>query len=149
MKTIGGLILGWFAGMFVACASIMFVTLFDLGFEQIGFPRAVLSYYLISLGICVAMLVLSNAARKHLKFMMFFVIAVVMVMAIGLGQTGGGGFTAGSDLYHADELISEMIVMLARAAMYVIPGAMAALYTILAYNGVCDESKQDDLTLAD
>lgn len=147
MKTIGGLILGWIAGMFVACAIIMCVTLFDLGFEQIGFPRAVLTYYVISLGICVAMLVLSEAARKQLKYMMFFVSAVLMVMGIGLDQVGGGGLTAGSDLFHAKELILEITVMMARAGMYVFPGALAALYTFLAFDSIRAAQQQKTLSL--
>ncbi|MBC2692606.1 MULTISPECIES: hypothetical protein [Pseudomonas] len=132
MKTIAGLFLGMFAGWFCAVGIIVFTTLVGVGVGQLGFTQYTFWYYILSVCLCVSLLIGSRAARQQIKFMMFFVIAVILVLGIGF-LTFTEPYTSGDAFTQIQANMLGLAKLLAKVVMYVVPGALAAFYAFLAY----------------
>lgn len=147
MKTIVGMICGWFGGIGLAGAFIAIFSLFDAGVERIGFTQLTFGYYVTCLTVCVTMLVMSKPARRQVKFMGLFAFALFLIMAIGLGQVMEPA-PAGNQIELMRAQAEAFAIFLAQAVMYVVPGALALLYTTLAYTGMREESERNRVNMA-
>ncbi|OAS07632.1 hypothetical protein AYO08_09830 [Pseudomonas putida] len=147
MTTIFGIIFGWFSGIALAGAFIAIFIMFDAGVELLGFTQITFGYYVVSLMLCVTMLAMSKPARRHLKFMGLFAFALFLVMAVGLGKVIEP-VPAGDQIELMRAQAETFAVFLAQAVMYVVPGALALLYTMLAYNGVREERERNRVNMA-
>ncbi|MGZ0787274.1 hypothetical protein ACXM5X_30480 [Pseudomonas saponiphila] len=135
MKTIVGLFWGAFAGAFCGIGIIAFITVLGVGAEQLGFTKYTLWYYILSLSLSASLLIGSKAARQKMRFMMFFVIAVLMVFAIGF-VTFNEPSTSSDQLAQMLASMMSLAKLLAKAFMYVAPGALTVYYSYLAYEGL-------------
>lgn len=135
MKTIVGLFWGVFAGAFCGIGIIAFITVMGVGAEQLGFTKYTLYYYVISLCLSATLLIGSKAARQQIKFMLFFVIAVLMVFSIGF-VTFNEPSTGSDQLAQIQETLLNLARFLAIAFMYVVPGALTIYYAYTAYDGL-------------
>jgi len=134
MKTIFTMFWGMLGGVFLAFGVIAAITLIGAGANQLGFTEWTARYYILCLGICVGTLCYSKHARKHWPAMIFFVIAVILVMVIGF-QTFMD-FTVGNN--PVDNMIANLQsggVMVAKAVMYVAPGAVMAFLIFISIDG--------------
>lgn len=150
MKTIFGMIFGWFAGLALAGVMIGFISLFDAGVERLGFTQATARYYILSLMLCITTLVLSEPARRQWKLMGLFGIALFLVLATGLNQSMESvriGDQSQLSLAHAQ--LDELAAFGAKAVMYVAPGALVLIYTYLACMGVCEERARKQVSHID
>lgn len=132
MKTLAGLILGMFAGCFCAIGIIVFTTLIGVGGEQLGFTQYTFWYYILSLCLCVSLLIGSRAARRQMKFMAFFVIAVILVLGIGF-LTFAEPSTGSDQFAQIQANLLGLAKLMAKIVMYIVPGGLAAFYAFLAY----------------
>jgi hypothetical protein len=134
MKTIVGMFWGVMGGVFLAFGVIVFTHLIGAGASSLGFTEWTFRYYMLSLGVCIALLVCSKHVRKYGPFMMIYFVAVIMV--IGVGFQSIIEVSSGQDqvaLMRANMLAMGM--MAAKAVMYVAPGALTAFYTFVAFGG--------------
>jgi len=137
MKTIGAIIWGMIAGVFVAAGVIVFTTLIGAGAEILGFTKYTYWYYVTCLSVCIVLLVISKSARSQMKWMGFFFIAFVMVLGIGFNTfapSPSGNMTA-----QLQENLQAIAVLLAKACMYIVPAALTTLYGFLAIEGANHE----------
>ncbi|WP_116894807.1 hypothetical protein [Pseudomonas savastanoi] len=144
MKTIAGLIFGMLAGWFVAVGIIVYTTLIGVGGEKLGFTQYTLWYYILCLCLCISLLIGSSPVRKQMKLMSLFVIALIMVLAIGFLSLPD--FSSGGDqLAKMQATMLGMAMLLAKGFMYVVPGALSAFYAFLAYEGLAHARAQNQL----
>ncbi|WP_223508812.1 MULTISPECIES: hypothetical protein [unclassified Pseudomonas] len=141
MKTIAGLFWGVIAGCFCAAGIIVFTTLIGVGAEQLGFTQYTLWYYILSLSLSVSLLIGSRAARQQIRLMMFFVIAVFLVLGIGF-VTFTEPYTSGDQFEQMQASMFGLARLLAKIFMWVVPGALAAYYAYLAYEGLTDAREE-------
>ena len=134
MQTIGALIWGIIAGVFVSVGIIVFTTLIGAGAEIIGFTKYTFWYYVTCLSICIAFLVLSKPARHQVKYMGFYFIAVVMV--IGIGFEAFTPTPSGEMGARVQDSLRAIGILLSKAWMYIAPAAITAYYSYLAFEGV-------------
>ena len=143
MKTIVGLFWGVFAGAFCGIGIIAFITVLGVGAELLGFTKYTLSYYILSLSLSASLLIGSKAAQRQTKLMIFFAMALLMVFGIGfvtvsVPSTSSGAF---------DQMQASMMsiaVLLGKAFMYVVPGALTLYYIYIAYEGLPVETSSTD-----
>lgn len=141
MKTIVGLFWGVFAGAFCGIGIIAFITVLGVGAAQLGFTKYTLWYYILSLSLSASLLIGSKLARQKMKFMMFFVIAVLMVFAIGF-VTFNEPATSNDQLAQMLASMMSLAKLLAKAFMYVAPGALTVYYSYLAFDGLAAEPRR-------
>ncbi|AVX93289.1 hypothetical protein [Pseudomonas psychrophila] len=133
MKTIIGLLWGMFAGAFCAFGIIALITVLDMGAAQLGFTKYTLWYYILSLSLSASLLIGSKAARRQMKFMMFFAIAVLLVFSIGFLSFSEPS-TSSDQFAQLQASLMSLAMLLAKAFMYVAPGALTAYYAYLVYD---------------
>ncbi|MHB9587506.1 hypothetical protein [Pseudomonas syringae] len=135
MKTIVGMFWGVMGGLFLACGVIVFTQLIGAGSNLLGFTEWTFRYYMLCLGVCIALLIGSKPVRKHWVFMMVFFVAVMMV--IGVGFPTFMEVSSGQD--QAARMQANLMavgLITAKAVMYVAPGAVTAFYAFVAFDGV-------------
>lgn len=144
MKTIVGMFWGVIGGLFLAIGVIVFTQLIGAGANLLGFTEWTFRYYMLCLGVCIALLICSKPARKHWRFMMLFFVAVFMVIGIG--------FQTFMEVPGSQDQIAQMQAKLlaigmlaAKAVMYVAPGALTAFYAFVAFDGVSNATAQKPL----
>ncbi|KPY55667.1 hypothetical protein [Pseudomonas amygdali] len=135
MKTIAGILYGVLAGVFLAVGVIVFTQMIGAGADSLGFTVWTYRYYVLCLGICVALLTSSSACREHWIFMGFFGVAVVMVMAVGF-QSVAGVSVEGGQAGQMQTMVTEIISMLVKLVMYVAPGGLTAFYAYTAFDSL-------------
>ncbi|RMM39209.1 hypothetical protein QO021_29760 (plasmid) [Pseudomonas amygdali pv. lachrymans] len=135
MKTIVGMFWGVMGGVFLAFGVIVFTQLIGAGGTSLGFTEWTYRYYMLCLGVCIALLVCSKDVRKHGAFMMVYLIALIMV--IGVGFQSVVEVSGGQDqVALMQENMLAMGKFAAKAVMYVVPGALTVFYIFLAFEGV-------------
>ncbi|WP_131815911.1 MULTISPECIES: hypothetical protein [Pseudomonas] len=137
MKTIAGFILGMFAGAFVAAGIIVVTQLVGFGAHLIGFGEYTYMYYTTCLCLCIALLAGSKPARQHLRFMLVFFVAVLMVMGVGFQSFIGESTGAGQAAQMQANLLA-MAILVAKIFMYLTPGALTAFYALIAFENLPD-----------
>ncbi|MBC2385311.1 hypothetical protein HF209_30615 [Pseudomonas sp. WS 5096] len=135
MKTIVGLFWAVIGGLFLACGVIVFTQLIGAGADLLGFTKWTFRYYVLCLGVCTAMLIMSKSARKYWYFMGGFFVAAVMVMGIGFHAFIAEGSGQGPVAQMQANVLS-MALMAAKAVMYAAPGGLTAFYAFVAYDSV-------------
>lgn len=144
MKTIVGMFWGVIGGLFLALGVILFTQLIGAGANLLGFTEWTFRYYMLCLCVCIALLICSKPARKHWMFMVFFFVAVVMV--IGVGFQSFLEVSSGQDqVAQMQANLMAMGVLAARAVMYVAPGALTAFYAFVAFDGVSNATTRKPL----
>jgi hypothetical protein len=133
MKTIVGLFWSVFAGAFFGFGIIALFEVIGVGAEKLGFTQYTLSYYILSLCLCVALLIGSRAARQRMKFMLFFAIALMLVFGIGF-LTFIEPSPSSDQFAQLQVSTMGLSMLLAQGVMYSVPGALVAFYAYLAYN---------------
>ncbi len=141
MKTIVGMLWGVIGGVFFACGVYVFTQLIGAGANSLGFTEWTFRYYMLCLCICIALLLWSKPARKHWRFMMFFFVAVVMVMGIGF-QTFMEETSGQDQVAQMQANVLAMGMFVAKAVMYVVPGALTAFYAFIAFDAVSTATAQ-------
>ncbi|NMY12077.1 membrane protein [Pseudomonas veronii 1YdBTEX2] len=135
MKTLAGMIWGVLGGLFFASGVIVFTQLIGAGADLLGFTEWTYRYYMICLSVCVALLICSKPARKYWRFMMVYLVAVVMVIGIGFHTF----LDAPSGQDQVAQMVNNMLAMaliMAKAVMYLAPGALSAFYAFVAFDAV-------------
>ncbi|HDS1721297.1 MULTISPECIES: hypothetical protein [Pseudomonas] len=132
MKTIVGLFWSVMAGFALACAVIVFSQLLGAGSDSLGFTVWTYRYYTLSLFVSGALLTFSKPARQYWKWMLLFLLAIVLVMAIGFDAYAE---PATSNLDVAAN-VAAMTMFLAKLVMYVVPGGVTAFYAFTAYTNL-------------
>lgn len=144
MKTIVGMFWGVMGGLFLACGVIVFTQLIGAGSNLLGFTEWTFRYYILCLGICIALLIGSKPARKHWGFMLVFFIAVMMV--IGVGFQAFMDVSSGQDqVAQLQANLMAMGLIAAKAVMYSAPGALTAFYAFVAFDGVSNAAARKPL----
>lgn len=135
MKTLVGMFWGMVGGVFVAFGIILFTQLIGAGADLLGFTEWTYRYYMICLSVCFAFLILSKPARKYWSFMTVFFVAVVLVIGVGF-NTFLDKSSANAQMDQIANSLLAMSLIVAKAVMYVGPGALTAFYAFVAFNGV-------------
>ncbi|WP_116827308.1 MULTISPECIES: hypothetical protein [Pseudomonas syringae group] len=135
MKTLVGMFWGMVGGVFVAFGIILFTQLIGAGADLLGFTEWTYRYYMICLSVCVAFLILSKPARKYWRFMTVFFVAVFLVIGVGF-NTFLDTSSANAQIEQIANSLLAMSLIVAKAVMYVAPGALTAFYAFVAFNGV-------------
>lgn len=91
--------------------------------------------HILSLSLSASLLIGSKAARQKMRFMMFFIIAILMVFAIGF-VTFNEPSTSSDQLAQMLASMMSLAKLLAKVFMYVVPGALTVYYSYLAYEGL-------------
>lgn len=135
MKTIIGMFWGVMAGLFLAFGVIVATELLTAGGDLLGFTEWTYRYYMVCLFVCAAILICSKPARANWQLMGLFFVAVVMVLAVG--------FQSSMDVSGGQDQIAKMQasmqamgVFIAKAVMYVAPGALVGFYGFIAFESV-------------
>jgi hypothetical protein len=134
MKTIGGLLWRVFVGLFLAIGFIVFTQLIGAGADQIGLPEWAIWYYAICLGVCLAILIGSKPAREFWKLMGLFLLAGLLLLAVGFQSFSGSA--GGGEVGQMQSMAAGFASFLANVLMYVAPGGLAAFYIFAAYDGL-------------
>ncbi|WIO61391.1 hypothetical protein QO021_30355 (plasmid) [Pseudomonas amygdali pv. lachrymans] len=125
---------GLIGGVLLASGVIVSMHLMGAGASQQDFADWTSSYYIVSLGVCVAMLVVSKPARKQWGFMVIFILVAVMAVAIGFHDYDGG--SGGQDpLAKIRAFALGVAMMTAKAVMYTTPGVVTIIYVVIAFTG--------------
>lgn len=132
MKTIVGLFWSVMAGFAMACAVIGFAQLLGAGADSLGFTVWTFRYYALSLCVSGALLVFSKPVRQHSKLMFAYLVAVILVLAVGF-QAYAEPATSTMDLAANTQ---AMAIFLAKLVMYVVPGGVTAFYAFIAYESL-------------
>lgn len=135
MKTIVGMFWAVIGGVFLACGVIVLTRLIGAGADLLGFTEWTFRYYMLCLCVCSSLLISSQSARKYWQFMGLFFVAVSMVMGIGL-QTFTDVSSGQDQIAQIQANLLAMGMLLAKAVMYVAPGALTAFYAFIAFDGV-------------
>ncbi|MDF9779253.1 hypothetical protein [Pseudomonas baetica] len=144
MKTIVGMFWGVMGGLFLACGVIVVTQLIGAGSDLLGFTECTFRYYMLCLGVCIALLIGSKPARKHWAFMMFFFVAVMMVIGVGF-QTFVEVSRGQDQIAQMQANLMAMAIFAAKAMMYVAPGALTAFYAFVAFDGVSNAAARKPL----
>lgn len=144
MKTIVGMFWGVMGGLFLACGVIVFTQLIGAGSNFLGFTEWTFRYYILCLGICIALLIGSKPARKHWGFMLVFFIAVMMVIGVGF-QTFMDVSSGQDQVAQLQANLMAMGLITAKAVMYSAPGALTAFYAFVAFDGVSNAAARKPL----
>jgi hypothetical protein len=144
MKTIVGMFWGVIGGLFLAFGVIVFTQLIGAGANLLGFTEWTFRYYMLCLGVCMALLICSKPARKQWRFMMFFFVAVLMVTGIGF-QTFMEVSSGQDQIAQMQANLLAMGMLVAKAVMYVAPGALTAFYAFVAFDGVSNATVRKPL----
>lgn len=144
MKTIVGMFWGVIGGLFLACGVIVFTQLIGAGSNLLGFTEWTFRYYVLCLGVCIALLIGSKPVRKHWGFMMVFFIAVLMVIGVGF-QTFMEVSSGQDQVAQMQQNLMAMGMLAAKAVMYVAPGALTAFYAFVAFDGVSNATVRKPL----
>ena len=148
MKSLFGIVFGWFAGVALAGAMIGIVGLFDAGVEHLGFTENTARYYILSLMLCITMLVMSKPARRMWKLMGLFGLALFLIMGTGLTQ-GIEPVPAGDQVEQIRAQLDALGILGAKAVMYLAPGGLVLFYTLMAYTGMREEQARKRVYLTD
>ncbi|AGZ37990.1 TPA: hypothetical protein ACNV18_000145 [Pseudomonas putida] len=148
MKSLFGIVFGWFAGVALAGAMIGIVGLFDAGVEHLGFTENTARYYILSLMLCITMLVMSKPARRMWKLMGLFGLALFLIMGTGLTQ-GIEPVPAGDQVEQIRAQLDALGILGAKAVMYLAPGGLVLFYTLMAYIGMREEQARKRVYLTD
>ncbi|MHB9376225.1 hypothetical protein ACYHMY_28455 (plasmid) [Pseudomonas amygdali pv. morsprunorum] len=145
MKTIVGMFWGVMGGLFLACGVIVFTHLVGAGSNLLGFTEWTFRYYMLCLGVCIALLAGSRSARKHSALMMVFFVAVMMVIGVGF-QTFMEVSSGQDQVERMQQNLMAMALIMAKAVMYVAPGALTAFYAFVAFNGLSNPAARKPST---
>lgn len=116
----------------VAAAIILNTPLVNLAVESLGFTQMTLGYYLTCLCLCIAMIVVSPAARKQVKFMWLFAIALLLVVQVGFQSFIESPYSSGEPLDAVKEMLDGFMNLGTKAYMYVMPALVTAMYALIA-----------------
>lgn len=144
MKTIVGMFWGVMAGLFLASGVIVITQLIYAGSNLLGFSEWTFRYYVLCLGVCIALLICSTPARKHWRFMFFFIVAVFMVMGIGF-QAFLEAPSGQDRIAQMQAHLLAMCMLAAKGVMYIAPGALTAFYAFVAFDGVSNATAHKPL----
>lgn len=139
MKTIVGMLWSVMAGLFLAVGVIVFTQLMGAGADLLGFTEWTLRYYMLCLGVCIALLVGSKPARQYWGFMILFLVAVFMVIGIGFQSFADETFSQ-DPIAQMQEAISALAMFSVKAVMYIAPGGLTAFYTFIAFDALSHSS---------
>ncbi|WP_432780699.1 hypothetical protein QZH44_30040 (plasmid) [Pseudomonas corrugata] len=135
MKTIVGMFWSVMAGLFLAVGVIVFTQLMGAGADLLGFTEWTYRYYMLCLGVCIALLIGSKPVRQYWGFMIIFLVAVLLVVGIGFQSFTGASYSEDA-IAQMQETMSALALFAVKAVMYTAPGVLAAFYTFVAFEGV-------------
>lgn len=143
MRTVMGLFWSVIGGFFIALVLIAFIQVVGAGSDLLGFTVWTFRYYVVCLSVCASLLACSKPAQQRSIFMLGFAVAIAMTISVGF-QASVGVSSTQDQVAQMQANFMALAMFLAKAVMYVAPGALTAFYAVVAFNGVSNAAQVDN-----